>query len=389
MLELERLPAANAAPPSTILIVDDNPVNLQLLVRTLDGSGHRLLAARSGRAALEIARQAHPDLVLLDVMMPEMNGFDVCIRLKAEADTQGTAVIFLSALGDVDDKVSGLTLGAVDYITKPIQPEEVQVRVSNALMRRHLERELRRSRDRLDRELAKAGRLQQQLLPRELPSPPGIEFGRVYRTSRHAGGDYYDVLDLGGGRLAVVVADVSGHGASAAIVMAMLRSVLHAHPGHGDDPAAMLGYVNRHFSYLWGEGMFATAVYGVIDTQHRTITFACAGHPPPLVMHNGGRTRSLDINATQPLLLGELPAVPSCAHTFEPGDRLLFYTDGVTDRENPKEEPFEVERLIAALEGTRGFPVALAVDCLIDQADQFASGREADDDQTLLMMAFG
>jgi DNA-binding response OmpR family regulator len=135
MVELKSLPLGATAPPSTILVVDDNPVNLQLLVRTLDGHGHRILAAKNGRAALDIARQVHPDLILLDVMMPDLGGFEVCSRLKADAATQETAVIFLSALGDVEDKVVGLTLGAVDYITKPIQPEEVQVRVSNHLVR--------------------------------------------------------------------------------------------------------------------------------------------------------------------------------------------------------------------------------------------------------------
>src|SRR3954471_3931079 len=120
MLELrEALPAA-AAPPATILVVDDNPVNLQVLVRTLDGFGHRILAARNGRAALEIARRIQPDVVLLDVMMPDMGGFDVCKALKSDPATQDSAVIFLSALGDVDDKVAGLMLGDVDYIPKPI-----------------------------------------------------------------------------------------------------------------------------------------------------------------------------------------------------------------------------------------------------------------------------
>src|SRR3954466_4262606 len=145
MLELRPAPPASAAPPSTILVVDDNPVNLQVLVRTLDGRGHRILAARNGRAALEIARRVQPDIVLLDVMMPDMGGFEVCKALKADPDMQETAVIFLSALGDVEDKVSGLSLGAVDYITKPIQPEEVQARVSNHLVRLYLERELRHS----------------------------------------------------------------------------------------------------------------------------------------------------------------------------------------------------------------------------------------------------
>src|SRR5688572_5470313 len=123
------------APPSTILVVDDNPVNLQLVVRTLDGSGHRILAARDGAAASEIVGRAAPDLVLLDVLMPDMSGFEVYQRLNAREDGPHVPVIFLSALDDAADKIAGLGLGAVDYVTKPINPEEVRARVDNHLTR--------------------------------------------------------------------------------------------------------------------------------------------------------------------------------------------------------------------------------------------------------------
>jgi len=179
-----------ALPQSTILVVDDSPVNLQVLVRTLHGSGHRILAAKDGRAAIEIARRARPDLMLLDVMMPELDGFEVCRSLKADPETEETVVIFLSALGEVSDKVSGLKLGAVDYITKPIQPEEVLARVETHLTRQYLERELRQSRDSLDRELESAAGMQRLILPRVLPVHPAVEFSAYYRTSRDAGGDY-------------------------------------------------------------------------------------------------------------------------------------------------------------------------------------------------------
>src|SRR4051812_41489431 len=168
-------PIGFALPQSTILVVDDSPINLQVLVRTLHGSGHRILAAKDGRMALDIARRARPDLVLLDVMMPDMDGFEVCRALKSDSDTQETLVIFLSALGEVSDKVSGLKLGAVDYITKPIQAEEVVARVETHLTRQFLERELRRSRDSLDRELASAADMQRLLLPRALPGHPCAE----------------------------------------------------------------------------------------------------------------------------------------------------------------------------------------------------------------------
>ena len=374
-----------ALPQSTILVVDDSPINLQVLVRTLHGSGHRILAAKDGHTALEIARRARPDLILLDVMMPDMDGFEVCRAIKSDVGTQETLVIFLSALGEVSDKVSGLKLGAVDYITKPIQAEEVLARVETHLTRQFLERELRRSRDSLDRELASAADMQRLLLPPALPRHPSVDFVSYYRTSRHAGGDYYDVLPLGPDRYGIMVADVSGHGAPAAIVMAMIRAVLHTHPAP-DDPPAVLHQMNLHFRYLWGCGIFATAVYGVLDAARGRIRVSCAGHQPPLLAEGSGSVLPLPVDAVVPLLLMELGTVPCTEHALSPGDRLLFYTDGITEREAPDGEMFEEFRLTSLLARIASLAPALVVERLVNELDTFANGREPHDDQTLLLV---
>ncbi|MFO7302922.1 MAG: SpoIIE family protein phosphatase [Acidobacteriota bacterium] len=379
-------PQSMHAPPSTILVVDDSAVNLQVLVRTLSGNGHRILAARDGATALAIARRAKPDLVLLDVMMPELDGFEVCRMLKAAPDTSDTAVIFLSARGDVSDKVSGLELGAVDYITKPIQAEEVLARVAGQLTRRALERELRWHRDRLERELEGAAAMQRLLLPAALPSPALAGFAAYYRTSRHAGGDYYDVLDLGGDRYGVLVADVSGHGAPAAIVMAMIHAVVHGYRGAPDDPPAMLRYLNEHFVYLRDTPMFATALYGVIDVPRRTLRLSCAGHPPPLHLASDSRPGELGIDAVMPLFWDAFDAVPCTEHHLEPGDRLLFYTDGVTDREGPEGARYETEQLVSLLQRIGHCTPTAMIDHIVADLDAFAAGCEPGDDQTLVVV---
>src|SRR5262245_62496273 len=161
-------------------------MNLSVLVRILEGSGYRILAARNGPAALEIARQTRPDLILLDVVMPEMGGFEVCRELKKDPATAESVVIFLSALADATDKVSGLELGAADYITKPFQSEEVLARVRGHLLRKRLERDLRLSRDRLAEELRSAGEMQRLLLPRTLPENGSMTFAAHYKTSLQA-----------------------------------------------------------------------------------------------------------------------------------------------------------------------------------------------------------
>jgi serine phosphatase RsbU (regulator of sigma subunit) len=377
--------SAAPAPPSTILVVDDSPVNLQVLVRTLHGSGHRILAAKDGRAALEIARRARPDLMLLDLMMPEIDGFEVCRAIKADPDTRDTAVIFLSARGEVSDKVSGLNLGAVDYITKPIQTEEVLARVTNQLTRQYLERELRRSRDRLNRELESAGRMQRLILPSGLPSHRSVRFAAYYQTSRHAGGDYYDVLELGPNRFGVMVADVSGHGAPAAIVMAMIRSALHAHPSP-DDPPAVLHDLNRHFEYLWDSSMFATAVYAVLDAERRTLRLSCAGHPLPLRTRALTPVAPLPVDAVMPLLLGELGDVPCYEEALRQGDRVLFYTDGVTDREAADGNMYDHTRLTSVLAEVGSLAPNAIVERLVADIDAFAGDHEPEDDETLLIV---
>ena len=372
-------------PPSTILAVDDSPTNLQVLVRTLSGSGHRILAARDGATALEIARKARPDLMLLDVMMPGLDGFDVCRRLKAEPETRETAVIFLSARGEVSDKVSGLELGAIDYITKPIQAEEVLARVAVHLSRLHLERALRQSRDRLDRELAGAARMQRLLLPMALPAHPSISFGSYYQTSRHAGGDYYDVLSLGADRFGILLVDVSGHGAPAAIVMAMIRAVVHAYPVTPDDPPSLLHYINRHFRFLWDTPMYATALYAVLDATKHTLRVCSAGHPLPLI-HRGHQVSTLAGDTTMCVLWDELGDIPCVEHALQPGDAVAFYTDGITDRQGADGTMFDLDRLTDALSRAGGRPPLEIVSAIVGELDAFAGAQEADDDQTLLVI---
>ena len=387
MLVTESTDAGLRLPPTaTILVVDDSPVNLQVLVRTLQSSGHRILAARSGRAALDIATRARPDLILLDVMMPDMDGFEVCRALKSRPDTRDAVVVFLSALGDVSDKVAGLRLGAVDYITKPIQAEEVLARVATHLTRQYLERELRRSRDRLDRELANAADMQRQLLPREMPDHPGVDFAAFYQTSRHAGGDYYDILPIGPHQFGVIVADVSGHGAPAAIVMAMIRAVLHTFPGSPVHPPAVLNHINRHFQFLWDTAMFATAIYGVLDVQRRTWRSTCAGHPPPLLVRAGEGASPLPSERTQMLLFSDLEAVGCNEQALQPGDRIVLYTDGITDRAAPDGTLFEQDGLISALDRVAPSAPASIVERLMIDLEAFAGGLEPDDDQTLLVI---
>ncbi len=163
-----------------ILLVDDNPTNLQVLFQTLDGRGYRLLAARSGKDAITVAERVAPDLILLDVMMPELDGFETCARLKRDPRTRNAAVVFLSARTDASDKVRGLDLGAVDFINKPFQAEEVIARVRTHLTIRDLQQELRTRNEELEHEL----RVAQELLREARDRSDGVLLGESAVAAR-------------------------------------------------------------------------------------------------------------------------------------------------------------------------------------------------------------
>ena len=183
-------------PTESILLVDDQPANLQLLSQTLENLGCKLLFAKNGESALAIAQKALPDLILLDIMMPGIDGFEVCQRLKKNPDTRKIPVIFLSALDETGDKVRGLQLGAVDYVAKPFQPEEVIARVNTHLIIHRLNSEVQQQRDELEHELQVVSLLQRNLLPEQLPEITGLKLAVHYETSRYAGGDYYDLQNF-------------------------------------------------------------------------------------------------------------------------------------------------------------------------------------------------
>ncbi len=159
--------------PGTVLVVDDNPTNIQVLFDVLSGVGYRVAIAKSGAAALQKLQSYHPDIILLDVMMPGMDGFETCQHIKADPATQNIPVIFMTALSDPVDKVKGLSLGAVDYITKPVQHEEALARIRIHIQLSHTQRCLERSNNQLQAALEHLKQTQVQLVQSEKMSSLG------------------------------------------------------------------------------------------------------------------------------------------------------------------------------------------------------------------------
>jgi sigma-B regulation protein RsbU (phosphoserine phosphatase) len=370
----------------SILLVDDNPTNLQVLFQTLEGVGCKLLIAKNGQMALSIAGKARPDLILLDIMMPDIDGYEVCRQLKTNPATSGIPVIFLSALGDTEDKVKGLQLGAVDYITKPFQPDEVIARVNTHLTIDRLKREVESQKDQLEHELKVVSEVQRKLLPKQLPRIDGFKLAVHYETSRYAGGDYYDIIELPDNCWGFLIADAEGHSAPAAVLMAMTCALFRSYPGSADDPAEVLHYLNEHLCKV-ADPSFMTALYAHYDANKQIMRMARAGHPLPMVFrHADNKAIEFPCPGVYPLGIEAYEIeIPVTEAKLEPGDRFLIYTDGLTERFDMAGDTYGEQRLLKLLatdsaNDTQGIIAAIMAD-----VEQFAGQRPADDDQALLL----
>ncbi len=378
--------ATNTADGESILLVDDNPTNLQVLYQCLEGVGCKLLIAKDGELALSIAARALPDLILLDIMMPGIDGYEVCRRLKAYPATADIPVIFLSALQETGDKVKGLQLGAVDYITKPFQPDEVIARVNTHLTIHRLKQEVEQRKDELEHELEVVSAVQRRLLPKQLPAIDGFQLAARYETSRYAGGDYYDIVGLEDDCWGFLMADAEGHSTPAAVLMAMTCALFRSHPQIGSDPAQVLQYLNEHLCKV-ADPSFITALYAVYDVRRKTVRVARAGHPLPMIYHAAEKkAEELDCPGVFPMGIEpyEEP-IPVVEAQLQPGDRLLLYTDGLTERFNEPGEAYGEQRLLQQLGTAAGDDPQEVLTAIIEDVQHFAGQHPADDDQALLL----
>jgi sigma-B regulation protein RsbU (phosphoserine phosphatase) len=376
----------NNSDTESILLVDDNPTNLQVLFQTLEGVGCKLLIAKNGNGALTIAGKALPDLILLDIMMPDIDGYEVCQRLKADPATADIPVIFLSALGETEDKVKGLHLGAVDYITKPFQPDEVIARVNTHLTIHRLKREVESQKDQLEHELEVVSEVQRKLLPKKLPEIDGFKLAAHYETSRYAGGDYYDTIEIAENRWGFLIADAEGHSAPAAVLMAMTCALFRAYSDSANDPAAVLHYLNQHLCKV-ADPSFMTALYAVYDSTQQTMRIARAGQPLPMI-YRASEKKAFELINPGVYPLGIEPyqiEIPVTEVKLRSGDRFLVYTDGLSERFNAAGETYGEERLLQPLATDNAATPQDVVAAIMGDVERFAGNHPADDDQALLL----
>lgn len=322
-----------------LLVVDDLEANRDLLARRVQRMGHVADLAENGKAAVDMLGHGSWDLVLLDITMPEMDGYETLRRIKDDPALEHIPVIMVSAIDETDSVVRCIELGAEDYLTKPFNPVILRARIESSLNKKRLADQKQATLQALARELEIGRRIQQGFLPQQLPQLAGWRIAALCQPARQVGGDFYDALTLPGGQLAFVVADVCDKGVGAALYMALFRSLLRAmliQAPAGETASATLvrnlSFLNDYIAEEHGrDNMFATMFVGILDPRSGGLSYVNAGHDPPL--HNRRATATVEGLAPTGPAVGMMPgarfAVASAI--LAPGDQLLAFTDGASE----------------------------------------------------------
>ena len=328
----------------TILIVDDDLDILELLKMNLEPEGYNIRTANDGESAVQSASTNPPDLILLDVMMPHKDGFQVIEELKDIEHTKNVPVILVTARGQTEDKVLGLDTGADDYITKPFDLREVTARVEAVLGRtrpiKYINPLMHAMGDKFSEEglqqlaghLQAAAAIQKKLLPEQAPDLEGFDVATLLQSSTSVSGDFYDFIPLNETQIGLVLGDVKGNGIPAALLMVMIRTALRLLCHEEDTPASILKRINDLVVRDTEADLFATMVYGILDITNSTFTYSNGGHCYPFHWKN---SRKMGVLKTEGMLIGafEEATFSSDVLFLSPGDILVFYTDGITETE--------------------------------------------------------
>lgn len=382
----------------TILAVDDDIDILELVEASLTADGFDVITASDGRGALESAKDYAPDLILLDLMMPEMDGFEVIERLKSDAATRTIPVIMLTAKAQTHEKIQGLRSGADDYITKPFQLDELTARVEAVLGRTRPTKYINpligamgdqfseSGVEQLAFHLKTAAIIQQKLLPQKSPDLPGYDIAGVLRSSMTISGDFYDFIPLTENHLGIAIADVRGKGIPAALLMVMIRTALRLVCREESSPSAALKRINDLLFADTDPDLFATMIYGILDTESMTFTYSNAGHCYPLYLKNEcGTITSLKAGG---MILGSFDFATFQSETihFAPGDGMLLYTDGATETEREDDGIlYGEEKLIECIDTNKHLSAQMLCDAIEADLLRF-SGKQnhRNDDLTIV-----
>jgi phosphoserine phosphatase RsbU/P len=369
-----------------ILVVDDDHLNRMVMGKYLEREGHRVSYAANGREALDMMRKQPLDMVLLDIEMPEMNGYQVLELVMADPFLRDIPVIVTSALEQLESVVRCIEMGAEDYLTKPVNRVLLKARIDASLEKKRLRDQQTAHLQRLEREMEIARQTQLSILPERLPQIDGFTLSAVMVPARAVGGDFYDVIDLGDDHWGFVVGDVSGKGLPAALFMTLIYSLLRVEAARHVPPGQALRNVNQYLLGMNSTSMFVTVLCGILDAKEGRFSFARAGHPQPMIISSVGDVLDIPLGSSQAIgLFDNLQVDEQTVHIPQDGV-VLLYSDGLSEATDSADRQLGEERLPLVLSNLIHLEPQAICEGLWEEAQRYCGENPQQDDFTLVVI---
>ena len=384
--------------PINILVVDDEPDVEQLILqkfrKKIASREYEFTFARHGEEALEkLTNNGSINLILTDINMPVMDGLTLLTKIN-DFNNPILRSVIISAYGDLENIRTAMNRGAYDFITKPIDLNDLEITIEKSLKEIEAYKQALTSREKLiaiQQELDIATAIQTSILPKTFPPFPDRKEFDIYAnmiTAKEVGGDLYDFFLIDKYRLGIIIGDVSGKGIAAALLMAVSKTLLKATALKGIPADNVLREVNNILVDDSPSNMFVTLFYGVLDTRNGAFEFCNAGHNTPFLVSSEGEVKALD--NVGGLILGAMKDAEYESNVIivKSGESIFLYTDGVTEAMNKNEEEFEESRLLKCLSGKVNVSSQGLIQNVFDDVQNFANGKEQSDDITCLSLKY-
>lgn len=371
-----------------ILVVDDEPVNLQVIINHLSLEGYSINTAQNGEEVFDIIQTGEiPDLILLDVMLPRISGYDICRKIRETHSSHVLPIIMITAKNKTGDAVTGLHAGANDYISKPINSEELLARVANLISMKDSIK-IQNDMAVIKNELEIAIDIQKSILPLELPRIENISFAVRYEASTHVGGDLYDFHIINDRKVGVMIADIAGHGIPAALVASMVQMAYSFYKSVYAEPSQLFGKINTIMcGYSHGQYLTACSVY--IDLDSMKMYHTNAGHRPIIIWRKIEQRLFTDKIYDRPMGIFTDSVYRINELELKDHDRIILYTDGIVEARNHEKMIFGDDRLHELIINYQHLNADELADCIVASVKRWSGLSDAEslvDDITIIII---